>query len=172
MKRQSAQSSISLWVTAKPKNAQENSSVDRDLICWNVAGDGPSQIQIMRLSSLSNSNSVTRQRTPTQWTPVLSEEESRRGWCQFFVREKAKLLEGTWDVKLVPANHSVVALHAHQQHTPPIASVCGMKYREGIIADYEKACMSRGSCQNKPCGLDIQVGNLPLSVQQVIEGLL
>ena len=128
-----------------------------DLICWNVAGDGPSQIQIIRLSSLSDSNSVTHQRTPTQWTPVLSEEESRQGWCQFFVREKAKLLEGTWDVKLVPANHSVVALHAHQQHTPPISSVCGMKYREGIIADYEKACMSRGSCQNKPCGLDIQV---------------
>ena len=62
-------------------------------------------------------------------------------WCEFFSKRDGKLKRRYVRCKICTSYPTVVALHAHRQRTPLIATVGGTRYREEVIADHEKhAC--------------------------------
>ena len=135
MKRQS---SISSWVNAS-KKAREDSDKDHDLASSGTA-DVADSSKALRSPSLSDSVTTSDKDTSAESAgPHDSEvEESRRSWCEFFRKREGKVSRRYVRCKICASYPSIVALHAHRQRTPPIATIGGTRYREEVITDHEK----------------------------------
>ena len=134
------QSSINSWV----KKARKDSDRDDDIAGSSSSTDvaGPSRT-VLRSPSLSDSVTTSDKDTSADSAdPHESEiDESRRNWCEYFRKREGKVSRRYVRCKVCTSYPSVVALHAHRQRTPPIATISGTRYREEVVTDHEKhAC--------------------------------
>ena len=126
------------------KRPRKDSDRDDDIAGSSSSTDvaGPSRT-VLTSPSLSDSVTTSDKDTSADSAdPHESEiDESRWNWCEYFRKREGKVSRRYIRCEVCTSYPSVVALHAHRQRTPPIATIGGTRYREEVVTDHEKhAC--------------------------------